>query len=316
VLRRSLQLLPTVIIVVLINFTLIHLTPGDPAIILAGEAADPAFLARLREEFGLDRPIHEQVFAYLMKIISGDLGYSYVYRQSVADLILSKLPNTILLTATSLALASLIGVIIGAYASSKVYSLADNTITGISLMGYSLPIFWFGQILVVVFALYLNLFPAQGMVDPRTALTGSDYVANLLHHLFLPVVALMMWQVGLIARLTRASMLEILAEDYIVTARSKGLYERVVIYKHALRNALLPVITIIGMNVGLMFAGSVLVETVFAWPGIGRLMFMSILSRDYPVIMGVFIVVSVMVVLANLVTDVLYGVLDPRVRYG
>lgn len=314
--RRIIQVIPLVLGVIVINFTLIHLAPGDPAAVLAGEfEAGPEVLEQLREEFGLDRPIYEQFAVYLGKVMTGDLGYSYRYRDRVLKLIMSRLPNTVLLLSVSFVLSMSIGIVLAAFAARKPNSILDNTISSLSMMGYCLPMFWSGMMLILVFSLLLQWFPTGGMYSLRLQYSGLGSFFDLVRHLFLPTVTYTAFFLAVSFRLTRSKMIETLREDFITTARSKGLTENEVLFRHALRNSLVPVVAVMGLNLGIMIGGSVTIETVFSWPGIGRLMYDSILSRDYPLLMGIFIVVSIGVILANLIADIVTVLLDPRIRY-
>lgn len=316
ILRRVLEGVPILLCILVLNFLLIHAAPGDPATYLAGQMqATEEFQEKLRREFGLDRPLHVQLAVYLGKVLRGDLGYSYRYREEVTSLVMSRLGNTLLLMGSGFVLATAAGILLGVIASQRAYSFGDHLATFLALAGYSMPVFWLGQLLLITLSLGLGWFPAQGMASLRLRATGFDAFVDRLHHLVLPATTYAIYHLTLVFRLTRGKMQEILKEDYIITARAKGLDERNVVYRHGLRNALLPVVTVLGINFGFMLAGSVLVETVFAWPGMGRLMYEGILARDYPVLMGVFTVVSVMVILANIVTDVVYSFIDPRVVY-
>ncbi len=317
ILRRALQAVPVVLAVIVITFLLIHLAPGNPIFFLIGEyAPPPEYVAKVTREYGLDRPVHEQLITYVAKVVQGDLGTSYFFRQPVISIILERVGPTLLLTLTAYTIASVLGVFLGAMAAKRPYSSLDHATTLFSVTGYSLPVFWLGQLLLVSLALGLGLFPAQGMTSLRDPRIGLDLVVDVLHHLALPALALATVQLALVARLTRANTLEALQEDYVVTARAKGVDEDRVLFKHALRNSILPVVTVIGLNFGYAISGTILVETVFSWPGLGRLLFDSVLSRDYPVITGLFIFITVTVVIANLLTDILYAYLDPRIRYG
>lgn len=312
---RLAQSVLVVLGIVTLAFVMVHFAPGDPAMILAGEMASDEYLETVRRDFGLDKPLHEQFYIFMANLIQGRLGYSFLYRRPAMDVILARLPNTILLVVTELAWSSIVGIILGVKAAQRPFSKTDYCATIVAVLGYAVPVFWVGQILIITFSINLPLFPTQGMTSVREELTGLSSILDLLHHLFLPALALGLINLALIARLTRASTLEALSEDYILTARSKGLPESRVLYRHAFRNALLPVVTVIALNTGYMMGGAVLTETVFAWPGVGRLLYDSISIRDYSVIIGVFIVISVAVVMANLVADILYQYLDPRVRY-
>jgi ABC-type dipeptide/oligopeptide/nickel transport system permease component len=316
VVSRLGRLIPVCFLVVVFNFLLIHMAPGDPVQLLAGEAASPEYVARIRAEFGLDQPIHRQLLVYLGKVLQGDLGRSFQFRQPVASLIVSRIPATLLLMLTALVVAVIVGVGLGLLASGRPDSWVDQTARLVSLLGFSVPIFWLGQMLLLLFALWLAWLPVQGMRSLREPQTGLAGVLDVLRHLVLPAVSFAFYNIALFSRLTRGAMVTILQEDFIRTARAKGLNERRIFLGHALRNALLPLVTVIGANVGLLLVGSVLTETVFGWPGLGRLMYEALYARDYPVLMGLFLFVSVAVVLANLATDLSYARLDPRIRLG
>jgi len=306
--------IPLIFIVITINFMIIHTAPGDPTYILLGETATKEFVDAMRARFGLDKPLYMQYMIYLSHVIQGDLGYSLLKSQSVSALLMERLPATLLLIFSAMCISVLVGVFLGVTASKKPYSLRDNLTTGVALFGVSTPTFWLGQMLLIALAIYAGLFPVSGMKTLRIELTGFENVLDIAAHLALPAVTLAAFHLAFIARLTRASMLEVLGQDFIITARSKGLDDRAVTYRHGLRNALLPVTTYVGLSIGILFAGAILTETVFGWPGMGSLLYDSLRSRDYPVLMGVFIFVSVMVIVSNLIVDILYGFLDPRIR--
>jgi len=312
--RRIMLAIPLIFVVITINFIIIHTAPGDPTYILLGETATKEFVEAMRARFGLDKPLYLQYTIYVSHVVQGDLGYSLLKSQSVGALITERLPATLLLIFSAMCISVLVGVFLGVTASKKPYSLRDNLATGVALFGVSTPTFWLGQMLLIAFAIYLGLFPVSGMKTLRIELTGLENILDIVQHLALPAVTLAAFHLAFIARLTRASMLEVLSQDFIITARSKGLDDRAVTYRHGLRNALLPVTTYVGLSIGILFAGAILTETVFGWPGMGSLLYDSLRSRDYPVLMGVFIFVSVMVIVSNLVVDILYGFLDPRIR--
>ena len=315
-LRRMAQAIPLILIIIGINFGLIHAAPGDPVDVLMGSSeADPALVAQLRSEFGLDQPIPVQLVRYYAKVLTLDLGQSFRYREPVFDLIASRLPATLLLMGAALVVSTLVAVALGVGAALRPYSALDNSATIMALAGYSMPVFWLGQLLLIVFALKLDWFPAQGMVSIRAPAEGWGLALDIAHHLVLPALTYSLYHLALMFRLTRVKMQEVLAQDFILTARAKGLSGAQVIFSHALRNAMLPIVTVLGLNFGFMLAGSVLTETVFAWPGTGRLLYEAILARDYPVLMGLFVCLSTMVVLVNLVTDIAYALIDPRVVY-
>lgn len=313
--RRVAHAVPLVLGVVVVNFTLIHLAPGDPILALIGEfQASPEFVRSVREQFGLDQPLPVQLGLYLWNLLQGDFGHSFVFKQPVLAVILERVPATVLLMTAAILYATVGGALFGVLSSRRQYSRTDNAFTLLSLIGYSMPVFWLGQILLIVFSLQLSLFPAQGMESLRESYTGLARGLDILHHLVLPAFALGLGYLAVDVRFTRASMIEVMSQDYIRTARAKGLSERAVFYKHGLRNALIPLVTITGLNFGFLLAGAVLTETVFAWPGLGRLMYDSIYTRDYPVLMGMFVFISVAVIVVNLLTDLLYSLLDPRIR--
>jgi peptide/nickel transport system permease protein len=312
--RRIILAIPLIFVVITINFLIVHTAPGDPTYILLGEAATKEFVEAMRAKFGLDKPLYMQYFLYISSVVQGDLGYSLLRAQSVSALIMERLPATLLLIFSAMLISIVVGIFLGVTASKKPYSLRDNIATSIALFGVSTPTFWLGQMLLIALAIYAGLFPASGLRTLRVELLGLEYVLDILHHLALPAITLALFHLAFITRLTRASMLEVLGQDFIVTARAKGLDDKTVTYRHGLRNALLPVTTYTGMSVGLLFAGAIMTETVFSWPGMGTLLYDSLRLRDYPVLLGIFIFVSVMVVASNLVVDVLYSYLDPRIR--
>ncbi len=313
--RRLLQAIPLSLGVVVLTFVLIHAAPGDPVATLAGEQSTAQYQAQLRHDLGLDRPLYVQLVRYVAAIVRGNLGYSFTFGQPVLALILARTPATLLLMATALVISTILGVALGVETATHARSPWWNLASVAAAIAYSLPAFWVGEILILIFAVQFRWLPIVGM----TSLEGYSGLAHWLdlgRHLVLPTLTLVSFNLALFARLTRASMLEVLAQEYVVVARAKGLTPRNVVYKHALRSALLPVITIVGLNLGTMLAGFVLVETVFGWPGLGRLTFDAVGARDYPVISGLFLLTSEAVIAANLLTDLLYGIVDPRVRYA
>jgi len=312
--RRLLEAVPLIALILVVNFVILHMAPGDPVsfYVQGGVGTSQEYVESIRKAFGLDKPIIVQLGLFLRNVLRGELGYSFYYRQSVAKLIGQRIPVTLLLVAASLLCGSLVGIVLGVIAGMRPYSVIDLFNTMIAVFGHAIPVFWFGQMLILVFAVYLKVLPTGGV--PIAALGGGG-IGDWFRSLILPVTALGGIQLALIARITRANMLEILGSDYITTARSKGLSESAVTFKHALKNAILPVVTVIGMNFGYSIGGALLTETVFTWPGLGRIMLESLLRRDYPVLMGLLIVISVSVVILNLLTDVLYAYLDPRIVY-
>lgn len=317
VVRRLIQALPLLLGVVVINFLLINLAPGDPLTVLVGDYPVPEETARqVRAEFGLDRPLPERLGRYLGQLASGNFGFSYTNRVPVIELIGQRVGATLLLTGTALAFAIVAGVGLGVLAARNRGRWVDTLAQVTALGGYSIPDFWLGQVLILVFAVLLQVLPSQGMRSARSSATGLESVLETARYLILPALALSFRYIALISRMTRASLLNALSADFILGARAKGLSERRVLFVHALRNAALPVVTVIGYNLGYLLAGSALIETVFGWPGLGRLLFDSLLKRDYPVMTTLLLLVSITVVAANVLTDVLYGLIDPRVRLG
>jgi peptide/nickel transport system permease protein len=314
--RRFAQLVPIILIIVIVNFLLIRLAPGDPIAYIIGDAPVPEEqVTELRRQLGLDQPLLHQLLIYLGALARGDFGYSFISRAPVLDIIAQRLPATLLLMVTQFVLAIIAGIFLGVISARRQGSLTDAGVTLLSVVGFAVPVFWLGQMLMLVFSTQLGLFPAQGMLSLRYDLGSFGKALDIAHHLVLPTITLALFNLGLIARLTRSNMLQVLRLEYIIFARSKGLSEWTVIYKHALRNAVLPVVTIIGLNLRTIIAGAVLTETVFAWPGLGRLTFDAINTRDYPVLMAMFVFVGFVVVIANLLTDIAYAYLDPRIRH-
>ena len=313
---RIAQALGLILAVVCLNFLLIHITPGDPATVIVGEsgAGNPELLEQIRAQYGLDRPVIVQLGSYIGQVATGDLGDSYFFNQSVTSLILQRLWPTVLLVGTALAFAVTAGTMVGVATARRPESPLSHGATVLALVGFSMPVFWTGIMLVILFASAWKLLPVQGWHDVSYP---DGLLWNMLdvgEHLVLPALTLGLIYLAQYSRLSRASMLEVLESDYVRTARAKGLGERRVVYKHALRNAIIPVVTVIGLQFGALLSGALLVETVFNWPGLGRLAFDSILRRDTSVLLGVLLVSSVMVIVANLLTDLLYTVIDPRIR--
>jgi peptide/nickel transport system permease protein len=315
VIRKLIQVPILLLGVVLVMFLLIHIAPGDPIAVFIGDVpAPPEYVAELRAHLGLDRSLPEQLVAYLGGLLHGDLGYSFYYSQSVLSLILERLPATILLMSTGLVAATFLGIMLGVTAAARPHGTLDNVANVSTLIGYSLPVFWLGELALLLFAVQLGWFPTQGISDLRSTPEGLPALLDRLHHLILPAAVLGTRYLAIDFRLTRAGLIEVLNQDYILTARAKGLSSQALMVRHALRNALLPLVTITGLNVGFALSGAVLTEVVFGWPGIGRLTLDAIGHRDYPVLMGIFIVVTLAVVLVNLFTDLLYAAIDPRIR--
>jgi peptide/nickel transport system permease protein len=316
--QRIVKMVAVVLAIAVTNFLLIHAAPGDPASVIAGEsgAGDPQFIAQLRAQFGLDQPLSTQLLIYLGHILHGDLGMSFRQGRPVVALILERLPATLLLTGTAFVFALAAGLTLGSLAAQRVGKVTDSIITVLALGFYATPLFWVGLMLVLMFSVWLEWLPSFGMETVGAGLTGWAAAADTAKYLVLPALTLGLFYMAVYARLTRASMLEIASQDFVRTARAKGVPEGRILRRHILRNALLPVITFAGIQAGQLIGGSILVETVFAWPGIGRLAFDALLARDYQLLLGVFLCTSVLVVIFNLITDLLYAVIDPRVHSG
>lgn len=304
-----------VLAILVLNFLIVHMVPGDPLDALLGDfPVPPAYAAQIRADFGLDKPLSTQLGLYLTNLLQGHLGFSFANRMPVLDLILNRLGPTMLLMFPALLCATALGVLLGVTAAPRAGSAQDSAITAISLFGYSVPVFWLGQMLIFVFAIRLGWLPAQGMVSVRDQYTGLPAAFDVIRHLVLPAFCVTIFYIAIIARVARASVAEALHHDYVLTAKAKGLSRRRILWTHVLPNAIIPVITVVGYNFGLSVTGAILVETVFAWPGIGSLFIASITNRDYPVLQGIFLLTAVFVVAVNIITDLLYAFVDPRVR--
>ena len=315
-LRRIAQGIPILFGILLISFLLLHLAPGDMVDVLAGEAgaASPEVLAGLRKTFGLDQPLIVQLGKYVYNVATLDLGYSFRNNSTVIQLILDRLPATLLLMGVSFALALTFGIFLGVTAARNVNRPVDSVISVGALLSYATPIFWAGLMMIVVFAVKLNWLPANGMETIASGYTGWAWILDIARHTVMPALALSLFYMAIYTRLMRASMLEVYGEDYIRTAFAKGLSERRVSYTHVFRNALLPTVTMAGVQVGSLLGGSVLVESVFGWPGLGRLAFDSVISRDHNLLLGLLLMSSALVIVVNILVDGLYAVLDPRIE--
>src|SRR2546422_6572877 len=309
--RRLLLLVPVLLGVSIIIFMVLHLAPGDPAEIMLGSQATQADLTRLRADLGLTAPLHVQYVRWLGLVVRGDLGRSIWMKRPVLAEVLGRFQATLVLTGAALLLSTVGGVALGVASATRPNSLLDRLSAVASLFGASMPVFWLGIVLMVVFALWLGWLPASGMFSPY----GGGGPGDLLAHLVLPAVTLAAASVTIIARLTRSTMLEVLGQDYVRTARAKGATEWAVVARHALKNALIPIVTVVGVQAGYLLGGAVLTETVFAWPGVGTLVVQGILARDVPLVQGCVLVIACTFVLVNLAVDVLYAYLDPRIRY-
>jgi peptide/nickel transport system permease protein len=300
--RRVLVAVPTLIGVATVIFLLVRLLPGDPARVIAGVLASPEDVARIRHQLNLDQPGWQQYLGFLARLAHGDLGISTHTGQPVLNEVATRIPYTAELALLSITIAILVGVTLGVMAATRHNTRLDLVISGASVAGVSVPVYWLGLMLVVVFAVWLRILPAAGAGEPTS--------------IILPALTLASFSVGFISRQTRSAMLEVLGQDFVRTARAKGAGRRDVLVRHALRNALLPIVTTIGLQFGTLLGGAVLTETVFAWPGMGRLLVDSIFFRDFPVVQGVVLLIAVAFIAVNLVTDVIYAYVDPRIRYN
>lgn len=307
-LKRFLQMIPTLFFVLLVIFSLMKLIPGDPALTLLGPEASASDVAAFREELGLNKPLPVQFLTYLRNVARGDLGRSLIYRTDVLTLIAERLPTTLVLSLSALSIAILLGVPLGIFASIHHNGFWDMLITVLALLGVSVPIFWVGMLLIVVFVLNLGLLPSVGLGSWDKGLW------NVVSHFILPSCALAFQSVGTIARFTRSSMLEVLRQDYIRTAHAKGLRSRLILERHALRNALIPVVTVAGLQLGHLLAGAVLTESIFALPGLGKLMVDAIMRRDFLLVQGEVLVIALLYLLVNFLVDLLYALLNPKIR--
>ncbi len=299
--KRILLALPVLLGVIVLVFFMVRLTPGDPAVVMAGEQATEEQVDIIRRQLNLDKPLHVQLGIFLQDLARGDLGRSTRSRAPVSIELMARLPNTIILMAAAMVISTIIGTVTGVVSAVKQYSIFDAMAMLLALIGISIPVFWLGLMMMIIFSVNLGWFPAAG--------------SGTWAHLVLPSIALATVPTAIISRMTRSSVLEVFRQDYIRTARSKGLRERTVIISHALKNAIIPVITVVGLQAGTLMGGAVLTESVFNWPGLGRLMIDSILARDYPVVQGAVLLLAVSFLLINLLVDILYVFFDPRIRF-
>ena len=314
-LRKGVAAFLTIIAILCANFVIFRVAPGDPIRMMFRDPRVSAEqLQAMKEKFGLDKSIGGQFVAYLKGLSRGDLGLSFSHRRPVAEVVAQRIPQTLLLVVTALCVAVVVGVALGALAGWRSGTRFDTIVLTLSLTMYSIPTFSLGIILLLIFAYHLAVFPLGGIVTPASGFTGIAYVKDVLWHMLLPAFSIVIWYLGEYVLLTRSSMIDVMGKEYIITARAKGLKELGILKNHALRNALLPVVTITGVNLGFAVAGVIEAETVFSWPGVGRLVYEAVAKRDYPLLQGVFLLFAVSVVLANLVIDLIYGYIDPRIK--
>lgn len=303
-------MVPVILTIICLCFLIIHLAPGDPATIMAGETATDEYIAELKAQFGLDLPLWQQLLIYVKNTLQGNLGNSFLLKLPVSELLVEKMKVTLVLVLLSEMIAIVLGTLLGMTAAKHENRIQDHIISNLSMVLYCMPAFWLGMMLMLLFAINLKWFPTSGMQSFNTTLSP---LMDMLHHMFLPCLTLSLIRIPTYLKLARSSVVEVAQEDFINTARAIGYSERVVYRKHALRNALLPTVTQAGMSLSTLFNGALLTETVFSWPGMGRMVYDAIAGRDYPVIMGGFLVSAIMVVVGGFITDIIYMYLDPRV---
>ncbi len=315
--RRLVYLAITIFAVITLNFILFRLMPGDPASMLIAERVlKPEMISEVKKMFGLDKPPWEQYLLYIRNLLTGYLGYSFHWRRPVTEIIMERLPNTILLLGVSTTISIILGIVLGTISAKRRGGKADIAIVVGSLVFYAVPVFWIGMMLLMLFAVYIPVFPIGGTISRPPPEDPFLYVLDKLWHMVLPMICLVLIEFGGFTLLMRSSLLEVLTEDYITTARAKGIPEKKVLYGHAFRNAVLPIVTASALSFGYIVGGATLTETVFSWAGMGRLIYEAVIQRDYPVLQGVFFIIAVTVILANFIADILYAILDPRIRYG
>jgi peptide/nickel transport system permease protein len=313
--RQLASIIPTILLSVVLNFFLLHAAPGDPARIMAGmDNPNPEQIAAIRAQLGLDKPLPVQFFNYVKQLAQGNLGQSLTYKQPVLDIIMSRLPATLLLTVTSAVIALVIGTLLGAIAAQRAGKPVDTALAFGNYALFAMPAFWLGLIMIVIFASKLGWFPTSGMRNLRADYTGWRERLDVLQHLVLPAATLALVQIPVYFRITRSSVMLQQREDYVTTFRATGIPESRIFRRYALRNALLPTVTVFGLSLGFVFTGAALVEIVFAWPGIGRLTLDAVFRRDYPLLLGIYLILAIAVSIAVLITDFVYAFLDPRIR--
>lgn len=316
VIKKMFFAILTVLLVLTLNFTLIHLAPGDPTSIIVGrDESNPELVQVLREKYGLDQPIHVQYWRYLKQLVSGDIGTSIIFNRSVWDMIAEKLGPTCLLIVTASVLSLITGAAIGIQCARHEGSLLDVVFSFISYICNAMPSFWVGLMLIILFSVQLDLLPSSGMVNMRASYTGFEHILDVAEHMVLPVAALMISGVPTYFRIAKSSVLQVSNEDFITTFRATGMKEGKIFRRYVFKNSVLPLVTVFGIRMAFLISGVTLVETVFAWPGTGRVMMTAINQRDYPVLMGMYLVMSIIVAVVMVIVDVVYAIIDPRIRY-
>jgi peptide/nickel transport system permease protein len=313
-LKRVFWSIVTIFVIVIVNFVLIKLVPGDPVHAMIGDFPAPQdYIDQLRRDFGLDQPLHVQLWLYLGNLAQGNFGFSFANRQPVLDLILGRTFNTLLLILPAIVFSAIIGIALSLAAASRGGAF-DLTVSAITLFGYSIPVFWLGQVLVLIFAITLGALPTSGMYSLRAPQSGFGAFLDLLRHMILPLACIMAFKIAVFSRTARASILGVLNSDFVMTARAKGLSRGYTLWRHILPNAIIPVIAVFGYQFGHALTSSLLVETVFAWPGVGQLFVTAVGQRDFPVLQGILLLSTILVVVANVLADLLYTIVDPRIR--
>jgi len=302
--------------IVILGFLITHILPGDPVDVLVGDyPAPPEYIAQVRHEFGLDQSLAAQLWLYLANLARGNLGFSFLNREPVLSLVVHRAGVTLLLMVPSLVLASVLGVLIAVRAAARAGRALDSFLTGLSLIGYSIPVFWLAQILIVIFAVQLAWLPAQGMTSIRSSATGAGALVDFLRHLALPAFCITIYYLAVVARVTRSSMIEMLHQDVVLTARAKGLSERRILIHHVLRNSLIPVVTFLGADLGALMGGAIITEGIFNIPGVGHALYQAIIRGEGPTVVSIVTVLVIIYIITSLLVDLLYAVLDPRIRY-
>lgn len=313
--RRLLLSIPVIIGITILSFIIMKLSPGDPLANFINPSISMEDLEVSREALGLNDPLFVQYFKWIGQVVKGNFGYTYSGNHSISGLILERLPNTIILTLSAFVLSFVLGIPIGVIAAVRKNTRVDYGLTFFSLVGVAIPSFFFGLLVIYFFALVLGLFPSGGMINIRAGYTGYAYFTDVLHHLILPAIVLSLGNIASVSRFTRSNMLDVLKEDYIRTAKAKGLRNKAIIYKHAFRNALIPVVTIFGLSIPFLFSGAYITESIFNWPGMGQLGITAIQNREYGIIMALNLITATLVLLGNLTSDILYAIVDPRIRH-
>lgn len=316
IIKRILTGLLVVVVITVLNFFIIHLAPGDPITILAGKNNPSAeMIATLQHKYGLDKPLYIQLINYFKTLLKGDLGWSILYDLPVSKLIIGRLGATAMLVLTSSILAVVLGTLLGLFASRHNNSITDTLVSGVSYFFYSMPSFWLGLMMIMIFASWLKILPTSGMVDLRASSTGIEHIIDILKHLILPVVTLTVIQIPIYFKIFKSSVMHVMAEDFVMTFKATGMSDKKIFRKYIFKNSILPTLTVFGIDLAYLITGAALVEIVFAWPGTGRLMLDAISRRDYPLLMGIYLIMSISIAVIMVILDIVYAAVDPRIRY-